>query len=520
MKSKVSMKETFLVTLIAGMIVHIFAITNILQNYDTLVMTPKGYGTASTSGRWFLDILGKYLYKFLFGNAAVNVPYFNITFSIVILSLAAALIVQILCVKKRMIAWLVGIIFISFPTVVSNLAFNFTCQYYSIAILLAVLAVYLNEKFSKIGWIGTILCLILSLGIYQAFYPLAVMLFLELAIKKILDEEYEIKRTIREGIKSILLLIISVFGYIVIAKTYLHFTGEGLSDYKGVNEMGQIGLDEIPVILYRIYLNIGLIFKNNYFGVNETSVLKHIIALLFVLSAMMIIAILIKRKSLMRGIFALVGCALLPLAFGFIEIMCQQGIYTLMVYSTIGIFLMPVVLFDLFEGTCFFEKEKLKRCADKTKKCVCYFLIVALMMVSINYIWLANGNYVVMHYTQEQTVNYLNLLYSNIRSTEGYHIGMPIAFIGKPGDGVDYSNFWDFEGSPFNYGGISERLLGTYGQYMEEWLYIGIPPQGQIYGEKLEELKQLEVVYNMPLYPNDGSIIIYDDIIIVKFSWE
>ena len=44
-------------TLIAGVITHLFALTNVLHNYDSVGLQPYGYGTGIESGRWMLSLV-------------------------------------------------------------------------------------------------------------------------------------------------------------------------------------------------------------------------------------------------------------------------------------------------------------------------------------------------------------------------------------------------------------------------------------------------------------------------------
>lgn len=90
MKIQRRLKITFISSITAGLLAHLFALTNVLQNYDNMAILPGGYGTGLTSGRWFLTILGNFLNK-IWGN--YNIPFFNGLLTIVILSITACIIV-------------------------------------------------------------------------------------------------------------------------------------------------------------------------------------------------------------------------------------------------------------------------------------------------------------------------------------------------------------------------------------------------------------------------------------------
>ena len=74
-----------------GLLVHGFALNNILHNHDNIASQPGGYGSGVPLGRWFLEILG-----LMFDKAGLNynLPSVNGMIYIVLLAVAAALLVS------------------------------------------------------------------------------------------------------------------------------------------------------------------------------------------------------------------------------------------------------------------------------------------------------------------------------------------------------------------------------------------------------------------------------------------
>ena len=50
----------FFTALVSGTAVHMFALVNLLHNYDNILQQPRGYGAGITSGRWLLEVLGDF----------------------------------------------------------------------------------------------------------------------------------------------------------------------------------------------------------------------------------------------------------------------------------------------------------------------------------------------------------------------------------------------------------------------------------------------------------------------------
>ena len=131
------------ITFCTGLFAYGFVMTNVLNNYDSIAVTPGGYGTGIKSGRWFLTILGDFIAK-VWGN--YTLPLFNGIVAISFISLSACIICALLKIQTRLLACTCGMLFISFPTFASTMLYIYTVHYYAFAILLTVIGVYFGTK--------------------------------------------------------------------------------------------------------------------------------------------------------------------------------------------------------------------------------------------------------------------------------------------------------------------------------------------------------------------------------------
>ena len=46
-----------------GILIHLFALANVVHNSDDIASHPSGYGVGVASGRWLLTIMGDFLIK-------------------------------------------------------------------------------------------------------------------------------------------------------------------------------------------------------------------------------------------------------------------------------------------------------------------------------------------------------------------------------------------------------------------------------------------------------------------------
>lgn len=158
----------FLASLVSGFITHLFALTNVIHNYDSVLRLPYDYGSGLPHGRWGLQFLGDMAQK-LGGNT--NLPLFNGLMFIFLVALSAALLIDLFSVRDRKQAALIGMVFAVFPTSVSVLIHRYAAVYYGISMLLAVLAVWVLGKcrLSSSGPWPASLCL---LAFIRLLFPL------------------------------------------------------------------------------------------------------------------------------------------------------------------------------------------------------------------------------------------------------------------------------------------------------------------------------------------------------------
>ena len=121
--------------------------------------------------------------------------------------------------------------------------FRYTAVYYGIAILLSVLAAWILER-TKYGVLLSALFTALSLGIYQAYVPLTIGIFVLILIRQTLQESVPVKDVVKNGIRQCVALILGLALYFICLKITLWIYKTSLSDYQGVGEMGQLSLTD------------------------------------------------------------------------------------------------------------------------------------------------------------------------------------------------------------------------------------------------------------------------------------
>ena len=449
----------------SGLLVHLFGLVNVLHNYDDIAQQPRGYGTGVTSGRWLLSIMGDFC-DAIGGN--FNLPTVNGLLFLLLIAVSAGLLVSVFRFRNRASAALMGVLFAVFPSAFSTLAFRYTAVYYGVAILLSVAAVWLFQRCSW-GFFLSALCIACSLGIYQAYVPITIGMFVLMLLQESLSDDADFRKLLRRSLACCGVLLLGLLLYYVFLKLTLCLYGTQLSDYQGVS-------------IKAAYLLIGLF------------------------SGVLLVFLLIKRvrKPSIR-LFSLLLCAVFPVAVNFVVIMCPDSwIYTLMVYSLVLISYVPLILLNQL-----IEDDRKRLWLGIVKKGVAIMLSV----LALCYAYQTNVNYTALYYANRQVENYFSSIVTQVRMADGFTPDMEWALFGDFEDPL-LGCYWEYE---MTYGGVefTQWLLNRYSWW--DWIhnYYGyaIPTASD---EKIRVLAQSDAVRAMPCWPADGSIQVVGDTVVIK----
>lgn len=490
-----SVIKVVLITFFCGIVIHLFSLVNVLHNYDD-ISVQSGYGVGILSGRWVLTVLGDFIGK-IWGN--YNLPYVNGIVFILLLAISAGVLFSIFELKSWKMGALMGVILVSFPSVTSTLFFKYTVVYYGLGILLSVVAVWTMEKM-KNGIVASALCIALAAGIYQAFVPITISLFVLLLLKKTLESKITFKDFFVKGVTYCCSIAGGMILYFVSLNICLKVYHTSLDSYQGVSEMGKLQLSSLPSLLKRTVSDFFKLPVSDYCNLAPTDILKIGFLLLGCICVFIILKQIIKKGDLSRiGMVLIIGIVF-PIAVNFIVIMCPNStIYTLMVYSFVVVLFVPIVVLN----------------SIKIYKYIKIIIICILVLMSLNYSYLANVNYMAMYYANRQTENYLNAMVTQVRMTEGYDSTKKWVFVGNNINDPLFHNSW---GNIPMFGGNRNDYINAYSRM--EWVekYVGYLVPLEDNEIILNEVGQSEPVKEMPCWPNEGSIKVIDDRVVIKLE--
>lgn len=489
--------------LVYGMLVHLFALTNILHNHDNIASQPGGYGLGVDMGRWFLEILGRFFDK---AGLNYNLPAVNGFAYIALLAAAAALLVSVLKIRSKASAVLVGALFVAFPTVTATMIYRYTTIFYGISAVMAVLAVWVLGRFRGSLPVSVVL-IALSMGIYQAYVPMTIALFVLQLICQGLRGEADGKQLVLQGLYDCLALVLGLGLYFAGMKLSVAVYGMNLVDYQGISTMGSISAGQIPQLAANALKAVLLLPVQDYCGVANRALMRIAYLLLGGLSAAMVLWIFVKKiRNIGTCLVTTLLLAAFALAVGFVEVMVPDGwIYTLMVYSFCLLACAPLVFLECL------PQEDRRKLAGLCRKAV--ILLVALLVFFYGYY--ANVNYTAVHFAGEQIHNYLSGVVLRATMTEGYTTDKQWAMLGDIQDPL-FGGPWNDELS-YTGLGFTEYLLNQYSRnnWIENYVGYKIPMADP---DAAAALAETEEVRAMPCYPNAGAIRVIGDTVVVKFQ--
>jgi len=496
----------FMVTFVFGLAVHLFALTNVLHNHDDIAAYPVGLGTGISSGRWFLEILDRW---FIHTGGGYNLAYLNGFLFILFIAMSSFLVVSVLQIKKHVYACLIGASFVVFPSAVSILIYRFGAHINGFAVFLAVLSVWLIGKF-RFSWLISAVLMALSLGIYQAYFPLAVSICVMLIIKQLLEGDGNCaKACFIRGLCFCGVLILGLVMYLAAQKFFMNMFGSELSGYRGMEGMFNYKISQLPALIYEALRSFLLMPLRDYCDIaNIASIRKAYMLTELVTLVLLLICTFAKKRSFWDFLVLLLVCAAFPVAVNLIVLLAPgTEIYTMMVYSFVSILWLPLVLSDILRS----DSKALHIAATFLKNCAAALVL----LIVLSYSYHANVNYSSEYVATRQAENYMNALVVQVRMTEGFDADKKWAFVGEVNDPL-MENRWSLGA---RYGGniLGPELINNYSK--SEWirLYFGyaVPFAS---ADAIEQVKTSDEYKSMPYWPAEGSIKVIDDLVVIKFS--
>lgn len=514
-------KTAFFSTLLLGYMIHLFVFTNLIPNCDGLSRLYDRQNMLM-SGRWFLHAAS-------FFHGFTEAPALIGALSLIFLGLTAVLLTDLMKVKSLWGGALTGGFLVGNIALAYTYTFIFTASAYAFAILLAVAAVWATERYRRFGWIGGAVLLAFSLGIYQSYLAFALTLAVMIFILNLFDEEGKggsiadrreknrnsgnERTSERRSPASLFLRFVLLFGfgvglYLLILKAAQRIAGTSLSDYRGMDSFGSklspagiVGMarDVFTDACKYLFSNRIITLHGSYWVILNVVFL---IVILYCILRLMRVHHFYRTPG--KILWLLLALAFFPFALNFTSFLNHSSLW--MRYSFTGYYLFAVALLERnFAGMNL-----------KVKKTGAVSVILCILMLLFQSQY-ANAVYTALQTAHTATQSFLTVLTARIQSMPGYREDMNVIIIGTPSKELYQNGVPEFQlisttASPAN--NVLYETKHIY-YYLNDWLNVQWKEPSEKMFEKISDSREFR---EMPLYPNDGSIIISGNNVIVRLS--
>ncbi len=526
--NKIKKKEymyPFLTAVIVGFLTHMYLFVNKFPNADAMTNFYFDQNMV-TSGRWFLTVVcGISSYYDL--NWIIGV------LSVLYLAIAAVFLSEFFEVKTYTVRACIGALLVTFPAVTATFAYLYTADGYMLAFLLAILAAYFTKKY-KFGFIAGAICLALSIGSYQAYLAVTVLLCLLSLINMCLNNT-SIKETWSKAWRYLAMGAGGGVLYYVALKICLAVQGKELDTYQGINEMGKLSLQTLPGMIYDAYLDFAAFTLKGNVLINNGFSFVCVVLLTVVVCTTALFCYLKSKayKKWYQTLLLFVFIIMLPLGANVIYFMSSDVTFHLLMRMQWILFpifavVMSESLISMRTGDCVSAEQAediAEKPTDKDKKCmrkispailISFVGVIAAAGLSYQFMLMDNIAYFNMNERYEKTYAYCLRLIDRIEQTPGYTTGMPIAIIGV----VDESKYPSTDIT----GDVTSGISGTtgdiliykgeqYAAFMKHYMNITLNP---IVGDRIIEIYNSPEYREMDSFPAEDSIRIVDGIMYIK----
>lgn len=503
-KTSLPFRMAFLSACFLGVLTHIYIFTNLILNHDS-VWRLFYANDHLYLGRWSLRVLSNFSTKF-------QMPVVIVVISVLMLALTAGITVSVLNISNKVMAVLTGAFLVTIPSVACTFSYMFLADAHFICLFLNAAAVYMAKKY-KWGWIPAIVLCAVACGGYQAFISYAVGLFLMDCILDLFTDK-SIWEIIGKGLKDIFIIIASLVLYYLILTVLLNVFGEELTSYQGLDSISPTNIKGFLNQIPQAYKDFIQYFMSSPYSTKFYQTVQVLFcALFFGIVGYLTIAAKIYREWL-RFALLLAGCLLLPLAVNFITVLSIGAeVHDLMIYSFVLQYVFVLKLVEL---------ALQRMITDGVPGW--HVLYLSGILLSGLLIWnnfcVSNIAYLQLQVCYENSYALANRIVARMEVLDGYGPELPVAIVGEASLSLYGGTVGEF--SQINsLTGVDDTLLYSpephrrTRAFIENYIGIHMPRPNQ---EQINMLEQSGVIEEMTSYPQEGSIILYNGVIVVKLS--
>lgn len=489
----------FIWALVMGLCAHLYKITNWLPNWDSLVFRYDPQNMLAM-GRWFLPVACA-------PSSFYDLPFVAGFLAILFHGLGAVCICKMFGVKKNVTAALIGALVATFPAVTSVMMYNYVADGYALAFLFSCMAAMLLTK-EKPCYSGAVVLIALSVGIYQAYITVTIMLLLLSLIFDVIYKKTALKTLLLKAVKLLVSGALGMALYYLVMTILLKITGTTLLAYQGMDSAVSLSGIDIAGALYTIKESFVGYFFDFSKGVYVFGILNIIVLVLTV--ALYLSAIIQNKLDIGKILLLIVLAALLPVGASVLSII-NSGI------DYHNLMKMGFVVFYLF---FILQYEKTGFKSTKLRSARAWAILGVTALLIFNQTIIANVSYHKLNMAYEKSYGTLIRIADRIEQTEGAEACDSILVLGCLPESEAYSAVLppDMTGTTDGYIlRADDEIVGQSVLCSALNDYCGKKYKFLAGEEKIDILERMDAD-SLQNWPGKNSVSVMNNVIVIKLS--
>lgn len=484
----------FLSALVIGFFTYLWHLGSFLVNGDSIHNFHSEQNTIHL-GRCFLTYTCGI-------SSFYDLPTVNGLLGILYVALCSVCITELFQLQKKLSIVLASGLLITFPSVASTFAYNFTADGYLLAMLFGALAVLLTCRY-RIGLLAGAVLLCFSYGSYQAYIAFTLMIIVVWLIWQLLFVNTPLRKLTGTIARLLAMGVLGSLAYLLSLRVLLRVQGRELSSYQGISG----GMEFGPERIREAILSCLRYFKHFFFGDLTPSLYTGLNLLLVLLIAYAVLRMAWKNRIFCR----IPECILLLLCFVSIPFVTavfyfiSPGVafHTLMCAGFSMIYLLPILYLEQSEASL------------RTDVIFSWTALAVLCLSIYNFILAANINFLYMNRSYEITYGLALRIADRIEQTETEEPIRQIGIIGEittEDSGYNLNLPPEMTGAMYPYM-VSEQLGMT--AFLND--YFGLRLRNAP-DDVVIPFVHSEKYRAMDIWPGKNSVMVDGDTVYVKFT--
>lgn len=494
-------------TFLWGLIAHGFMFANNNLSHDSLLQLVEGSYT--TSGKVGLGRVFVPAYEYIV-RGVITIPWMIGIISLLYIGVASFFVAKIFSLRSTpSLILLTGILSVNVTVTALTATYISDLDADMFAMLASVVAVFCWAKYKKGFFLGAI-PLAISLGLYQSYISTTITLVIFFLIISLLQGQ-SYKEVIINGLKAVAMILCAGLLYICAMKVVFAVYDVALSsgDYNSLDAGLTMSWKTMIKVAFSTYTD--TLHKIFYVpSIYRMGITRRVHILLVAIPLLIIFLQMFSKKlNIWNKLLIVALVALLPWAMNISQVLAANISHTLMYYALWLIYLFVILIVKWNSNNAILTKWNFDYWCKLLSGCL-------ILLVLIGNVRLANTAYFVKDMENKAALSLATKISADIEHHADYVVGeTKVAFVGVP-----YHLLNDFPAA-----WRSRMLVGmhahgylTEGRCSPYFNYYLMSSSNRISRQEMKDLAQLDAVQAMPLYPEEGSIQMIDDILVVKLG--